>query len=251
MLGRLAQRTAIVTGASSGLGRAIALRYAAEGARVVCADLVPTARNIIAAESEPTHELIRQRHGDDAATFVVCDVRSEEAVAATVSAAVEWGGRLDVMVNNAGALASLSPLPESLTWSQTLTAHRHLGRGRERLRSHAGARDADSGLGPDIQHQHARRLSRVQICAGAVPRADAAGAQRARRCHARMDCQHGSMCFRRFFRHVPRWLTMWALARVCAEYARSRGDAWRAELCVEQACRDRVNEAGCRRLRKG
>lgn len=41
MSGRLQGRIAIVTGASSGLGRAMAVRYANEGARVVCADLVP------------------------------------------------------------------------------------------------------------------------------------------------------------------------------------------------------------------
>lgn len=44
-----------------GLGRAIAVRYAKEGARVVCADLVPTARAAVETEAQPTHELLAEK----------------------------------------------------------------------------------------------------------------------------------------------------------------------------------------------
>ena len=55
---RLQDKVAIVTGSSSGLGRAIALRYSSEGAKVVCSDLSPAPRLQVDSESEPTHELI-------------------------------------------------------------------------------------------------------------------------------------------------------------------------------------------------
>lgn len=71
---RLRDRVAIVTGSSSGLGRAIALAYSNQGAKVVCADIIQTPRNELASESdgEPTHEIILSTGHD--AIFVECDV---------------------------------------------------------------------------------------------------------------------------------------------------------------------------------
>ena len=92
---RLEGKVALVTGSSSGNGRAIALRYAREGARVVCADLAPDAVAGSWEESTPTHELI------DGA-FIACDVANGTQVAAAVATAVGEFGGLDIAVANAG-----------------------------------------------------------------------------------------------------------------------------------------------------
>lgn len=92
----LSGRTAVVTGGSSGNGRAIALRFAECGADVVVADIAETPRE----GGAPTHERIEEET-DQRARFVECDVRDVEAIESAVDAADEFGG-VDVMVNNAG-----------------------------------------------------------------------------------------------------------------------------------------------------
>ncbi|MDN3358172.1 3-oxoacyl-ACP reductase FabG [Actinomadura sp. DC4] len=88
----LDQRVAVITGAARGLGRAVAERMVAEGARVVLADMdVATAR-------DTADEIGR------AAVAVRCDVTVESDVAALVPTALSAFGRFDVMVNNAGVL---------------------------------------------------------------------------------------------------------------------------------------------------
>jgi NAD(P)-dependent dehydrogenase (short-subunit alcohol dehydrogenase family) len=101
-MSRLPSRVALITGSSSGIGRAIALLFASHGASIVCADLVPTARSEYAtdASGSPTHELVRERGGR--AVFVKCDTSVSADVEAAVDAAVAEYGRLDIMVNNAG-----------------------------------------------------------------------------------------------------------------------------------------------------
>jgi NAD(P)-dependent dehydrogenase (short-subunit alcohol dehydrogenase family) len=92
---RLQDKVAIVTGASSGLGRAIAIRYSQEGAKVVCADLTPTARS--QDESEiTTHDLIVKKGGK--ATFVQTDVGEAAQMENLVQVAVREYGRLDMYV---------------------------------------------------------------------------------------------------------------------------------------------------------
>ncbi|MFF0081803.1 SDR family NAD(P)-dependent oxidoreductase [Streptomyces canus] len=86
-------RTAVVTGAGSGVGAASALRFAEEGANVVCAD-------IRADAAEATVRRIEKAGGSAAA--VACDVSREEDVVAAVAAAVERFGRVDIVFNNAG-----------------------------------------------------------------------------------------------------------------------------------------------------
>ncbi|MFP8953446.1 SDR family oxidoreductase [Natrialbaceae archaeon A-arb3/5] len=92
----LTDKAAVVTGGSSGGGREIARRFAAEGADVVVADIQETPRE----GGEPTHELIAAEAGGDA-TFVECDVSDVDDLDAAVEAAEPFGG-VDVMVNNAG-----------------------------------------------------------------------------------------------------------------------------------------------------
>lgn len=91
---RLQDKVAIVTGSSSGLGRAIALRYSSEGAKVVCSDLSPAPRLQVDSESEPTHELIAKNGGK--AIFVQTDVGVAKQMENLVQEAVREFGRLDM-----------------------------------------------------------------------------------------------------------------------------------------------------------
>lgn len=103
---------AVVTGASSGHGRATALRLAEEGAAVVCADLQSSARSdgFEADLDVDTHDLISRRGGR--AEFVECDVTDESSLHAVADLALERFGRLDSWVNNAGVFLGLKPLLE-------------------------------------------------------------------------------------------------------------------------------------------
>ncbi|MDH4425416.1 MAG: SDR family oxidoreductase [Acidovorax sp.] len=109
-------KVALVTGASSGIGRAIALLWAREGARVVVSD-------VNAAEGEETAALVRAAGGD--AIFVKADVGSPAECEALVQRAVAHYGRLDVACNNAGiggpqALTADYPLDG---WAQVINTN--------------------------------------------------------------------------------------------------------------------------------
>ena len=99
---KLVDKVAIVTGAASGLGKAIAVRYAREGAKVAVADLNGQAADAVAAE-------IRAAGGQ--AMGVAMDVTSEDAVNAGVAAVVAAYGGVDVLVSNAG-VQIVHPLEE-------------------------------------------------------------------------------------------------------------------------------------------
>ncbi|MFO7848627.1 MAG: SDR family oxidoreductase, partial [Spirochaetia bacterium] len=92
---KLEGKTAIVTGAASGIGRAIALLFAEEGAHVMVADITDTVKE----GGIPTADLIIKNGGS--AAYRKTDVSVWDEVDALVQEAVERFGRLDIMVNNA------------------------------------------------------------------------------------------------------------------------------------------------------
>jgi NAD(P)-dependent dehydrogenase (short-subunit alcohol dehydrogenase family) len=104
---RLQEKVAVVTGSSSGNGRAIALGLAEEGATVVCSDIRREAREggYETDIKTPTDEVIKQNGGT--AVYVEADAADYAAVEELVNSAVNGFGRLDVMVNNAGIFTGL------------------------------------------------------------------------------------------------------------------------------------------------
>lgn len=108
MSGRVSGKVALITGGASGVGKADALLYAREGARVVITDLNEDAGRAVAADIGP-----------DSALFVRHDISSEADWIAAIAQAKERFGGIDVLVNNAAILAmgSIEETPLEL-WQQ-------------------------------------------------------------------------------------------------------------------------------------
>jgi len=134
----LATRVALVTGAGSGIGKAIAHRLAAEGACVVVADL-----NAGSAEA-----VVQELGGADKAVSVTVDVTSEEQIRAAFDAAVLAFGGVDLVVNNAGISIS-KPLLETTAKDWDLQ-HDIMARGSFLVSREAARIMIEQGLGGDI-----------------------------------------------------------------------------------------------------
>jgi 3-hydroxybutyrate dehydrogenase len=112
---KLKDKTAIVTGAASGIGKAIALMYAREGAKVAIADLDKGAADAVAGE-------IRAAGGQ--ALGIAMDVTSEQAVNDGVAAVLAAFGGVDVLVSNAG-IQIVHPIEDFSydEWKKMLAIH--------------------------------------------------------------------------------------------------------------------------------
>lgn len=115
---RLAGRVVLVTGAASGIGRAIALRFAREGAKLVIADVTTAVRE----GGVPTHELLAAEGHD--VLHQPCDVSKEADCEAAIAATLARHGRIDVLVNDAAVGLGKSLLDCSLEeWNRVLAVN--------------------------------------------------------------------------------------------------------------------------------
>jgi len=115
---RLAGKVAIVTGGAAGIGRHYSLALAAEGARVMIADIEDGAD--VAGE-------ITKRHGENSATSAVFDVSEEHSVMRVVEQTIDRFGQIDVLVNNAAVYSKLGPRNfdewDCATWDRVMAVN--------------------------------------------------------------------------------------------------------------------------------
>lgn len=100
---RMENKSGVVTGAASGLGREVALLFAAEGANVVIADVNETGAASVVNEITPA---------GGTALSVKCDVTNESDIESAIATVIDKFGRLDFMINNAGVQLE-GPLDET------------------------------------------------------------------------------------------------------------------------------------------
>ena len=113
-MGKLDGKVAIITGAGSGIGRATALLFAKEGAKVVIAD------NVVSG-GEETLTMIRESGGE--ACFVKTDVSVELDIKNMIKTALDNYGKLDILFNNAGIFEERAPTHETsvATWDRVIS----------------------------------------------------------------------------------------------------------------------------------
>jgi len=114
---RLKNKVAIVTGGGAGIGEAIAIRFAQEGARVVVAE-------VDSARGQSTVGSIQNLGGE--AVFVQTDVSSEPHVKGMVETTLKRFGRIDILVNNAAVLMSYETRAHELSneeWDRTINVN--------------------------------------------------------------------------------------------------------------------------------
>jgi 3alpha(or 20beta)-hydroxysteroid dehydrogenase len=111
--GRLAGKTALITGAAKGQGEGVARRFVAEGARVALLDVLDEPGRTVAAEL------------GDAARYFHCDVADEEQVAAAIDGAASAFGGLDILYNNAAIIAYGRRIADlrSEEWDRTIAVN--------------------------------------------------------------------------------------------------------------------------------
>jgi 3-oxoacyl-[acyl-carrier protein] reductase len=98
-MGRLSGKVAIITGSGRGIGRAMARRFAAEGAKIAATSLTRANVDALAAE-------LNAKHGPGTAIGIACDVGEETQIKSAVARTVAAFGTIDIAVNNAFELAT-------------------------------------------------------------------------------------------------------------------------------------------------
>ncbi|MCH6267139.1 SDR family oxidoreductase [Neobacillus citreus] len=113
---KLENKVAVITGAGSGMGRAIAVLFAKEGAKVIAADLNEESVQSVVKE-------ITETGGE--ATAVVTNVAKEEDINVMIDTAVEKYGTLDILVNNAGIMDNFVPAKDlsNELWERVLAVN--------------------------------------------------------------------------------------------------------------------------------
>jgi len=110
---RFQSKVALITGAGSGMGEATAIRFAAEGAKVVCVD-------ISSERGKAVVDRIKKSSGE--ALFIAADVRRRPLVESAVKKSVEAFGRIDVLHNNVGTVGPVKEIMDTTEeeWDEVL-----------------------------------------------------------------------------------------------------------------------------------